>query len=93
MVISKSNHVNPKNRQRAPFFDQDTSLPPLKAPSCLPRLSFTSSTLDRLAIATKRLKIHKMSKLTLYMDLEQKLPLMVFERPPNFIVVANFKEK
>ena len=26
------------------------------------------------------------------MDLEQKLPLMVFERPPNFILVANFKE-
>ena len=34
-----------------------------------------------------------MSKLTLYMDLEQKLPLMVFERPQNFIVVAIFKEK
>jgi len=26
------------------------------------------------------------------MDLEQKLPLMVFERPTNFIVVANFEE-
>jgi hypothetical protein len=43
-------------------------------------------------MATKRLRIHKMSKLTLYMDLEQKLPLIVFERPTNFIVVANFKE-
>ncbi len=27
------------------------------------------------------------------MHLEQKMPSMVFERPANFIVVANFKEK
>ena len=46
IVISTSNYVNPKNRQQAPFFDQDTSIPTLKAPSCLLRLSFISSTLD-----------------------------------------------
>ena len=65
MVISKSNHVNPKNRQRAPFFDQDTSLPTLKAPSCLMRLSFTSSTLDSgrsTALPQKSSKFTKRSK-------------------------------
>jgi hypothetical protein len=49
-------------------------------------------TLDRFAIATKRLKIHKNSDLKLYLHLQQKLLLIVFERPTNFIVVANFKE-
>jgi hypothetical protein len=43
-------------------------------------------------LAAKRLKIHKNSRPQTLSAHVAKLPSMVFERPTNFIVVANFKE-
>jgi hypothetical protein len=85
MVISKSNHVKPKNRQRAPFFDQDTSLPTLKAAIVSYAFVFHFLDpqpwgLDRFGIAKKRLKIHEKiapPPATLYTLLFQKnLPII-----------------
>jgi hypothetical protein len=43
-------------------------------------------------MATKKLKIHEISNLKFYRNLEQKWPSMLFERLTNFIVFTNFEK-
>jgi hypothetical protein len=45
-----------------------------------------------ICLDTKKLKIHEISNLKFYRNLEQKWPSMLFERLTNFIVVTNFEK-